>query len=559
METRAAAAAVYNAASSSSSSSSSSPVVLIVGASGLDRLLTVPCYPPADSKVRTTGYHEVGGGNAANTAHTMARLTKARAFLTTKKNETTTKQQQQETMEETTASHDIVIRLCSKVGDDDIGQKVVQELQMAGVDLSGPLFHVAPGTTTGFTTIIVSATEPHTRTCFYTPGSCGELTVSQARQLLQLSSTTNDDNSSDSDDDTDTRRMNEFFENVVHVHSDARNTDVALFLARQAKQRGICVSVDVEKDRGTVALDQLLQLADIVFTGNGPPVQDYFNRLHCDTAAAAELEHPPPPVLALHNPTEAGEDEITTENKDDEMKTFARALGPSMFFTRWFHQVGKQVVVTQGSRGAMHIVCESIVETSTRSMSFDSTTTAINRLAMLEAQLQQQQQQPYSHECNGKPKQIMRRLQHTFSRRQSSSSSEVTTTTIVATYSIQTSGVLQNIHVVDTTGAGDAFMGAFLLFRIALLQQQQQQDDCYTNHDNIVSPRPTTTTTMQPQQLQNRRRCLLDFAGWVAGHKVQGPGARMALPTARDVDEALGTSLLQIQESLGQLVGEFQF
>ena len=43
-------------------------VVLVVGSLGLDRLLTVQKYPEADSKIRTTAYHEQGGGNAGNTA-----------------------------------------------------------------------------------------------------------------------------------------------------------------------------------------------------------------------------------------------------------------------------------------------------------------------------------------------------------------------------------------------------------------------------------------------------------------------------------------------------------
>lgn len=47
---------------------SDGPVVLLVGSCGLDRLLTVSSYPAADSKIRTTSYNEVGGGNTANTA-----------------------------------------------------------------------------------------------------------------------------------------------------------------------------------------------------------------------------------------------------------------------------------------------------------------------------------------------------------------------------------------------------------------------------------------------------------------------------------------------------------
>lgn len=45
-----------------------SPTILLIGSCGLDRLLTVSSYPAPDSKIRTTSYDEVGGGNAANTA-----------------------------------------------------------------------------------------------------------------------------------------------------------------------------------------------------------------------------------------------------------------------------------------------------------------------------------------------------------------------------------------------------------------------------------------------------------------------------------------------------------
>ena len=55
-------------------------VILVVGSCGLDRLLTVSTYPEADSKVRSTAYHEVGGGNAANTASAMALLANATIF-----------------------------------------------------------------------------------------------------------------------------------------------------------------------------------------------------------------------------------------------------------------------------------------------------------------------------------------------------------------------------------------------------------------------------------------------------------------------------------------------
>ena len=129
-------------------------VVLVVGACGLDRLLSVKKYPEADAKIRTTAYHETGGGNAANSAAAIGRLTDA-SFL---KDRTR-----------------ISVKYLGKVGRDELGQKLLKELNDSNVDTSmcvrGP-----PGSTTSFTTVIVSD-EEHTRTCIHTPGSCGELTV----------------------------------------------------------------------------------------------------------------------------------------------------------------------------------------------------------------------------------------------------------------------------------------------------------------------------------------------------------------------------------------------
>jgi sugar/nucleoside kinase (ribokinase family) len=516
---------------------------------------------------------EPRGGNAANTAHTMALLAMAQAFhhvISKQKQNDENNNAVPETAAAATSSPSVVIvRLCSKVGDDDIGNKVVGDLQKAGVDLSCPLFQVANGATTGLTTIIVSEMPEHTRTCLYTPGSCGELSLAEAKQLLQLSSHDHDGDEDNDDKEHDDRMiMNQLFDNVVHFHADARHTDVAMFLARQAARRGISVSVDVEKDRGTAALDQLLKLANIVFTNNGPAVQDYFHRMARDKRQEDEAHQRPPtpePALSLHLPTTTDpEGEVLRE---EEMKTFASALGPSMFFTRWLNQVGKQVIVTQGSRGAMHIVCESIIEEAeTKSIDVQASksksesevvnATTVNKLEMISSSQQQQQQQ------HGQKSRIQRhrRLQHTFSsssRQSSSSSSSSTTLTKVATYSIHTTGVLQDIKkVVDTTGAGDAFIGAFLLFRIVAMQQQWQQEQ----HDDDDDNNNTLNCMMQKQQYQYPNYCpALDFAAWVAGCKVQGPGARMALPTARDVDEMLGTSLLEIQESLEYLIGPFQF
>ena len=144
----------------------------------------------------------------------------------------------------------------TKVGDDDVGKQLKRELKDAGVDVSSCLFKTgSPGTTTAFTTVIV-AEDDCTRTCLHTPGTCGVLTL----------------------EDVQTGDIDQIFENVVHLHSDSRHSVASLFLAKEARSRGITVSVDCEKDRKTCDLDALLNICDILFT-NAQYLSSYLSRL----------------------------------------------------------------------------------------------------------------------------------------------------------------------------------------------------------------------------------------------------------------------------------------
>lgn len=273
----------------------------MVGACGLDRLLTVPKYPEADAKVRTTAYNEIGGGNAANSAAAMARLTDA-TFL------------------QRSGDKDTMIRVkyLGKVGQDQVGQKLLDELNDSNVDTSSPLcLRGPPGSTTSFTTIIVSEQE-HTRTCLHTPGSCGELTVEDCQNV----------------------DMDCVFENVVHLHSDARHTSASLYLARQAKQRGITVSCDCEKDRHNQDLDRLLEISDIVFTNSGY-LGDYLARL----TRQLEQERNIAPLLMPATTV----DTATSSSMlgEQAIEAIINSLTPSAFLARWYPQLGRQVIVTQ--------------------------------------------------------------------------------------------------------------------------------------------------------------------------------------------------------------------
>ena len=87
---------------------------------------------------------------------------------------------------------------------------------------------------------------------------------------------------------------------------------------------------------------------------------------------------------------------------------------------------------------------------------------------------------------------------------------------------VTTAGVLSGLDIVDTTGAGDAFIGGYLWSRLT--------HGCQSD---------------------------LKFGAWVGGRKLQGPGARSTLPTKKDVETCLGKTPQQIQETLERLVGPF--
>ena len=268
-------------------------VFLIIGCCGLDRLLTVSRYPNADSKVRSTAYHEIGGGNAANTASAMALLSNASIFR----------------------NEHFRVKLVSKVGDDYIGQQLKEELQKCGVDTSLVIRGEA-GSTTGFTSVIVSQ-EEQTRTCIHTPGTCGEFTLN----------------------DIASENLDDLFANVVHLHSDCRQADLSLMLANEARERNIPISVDAEKDRHVKSLDQLLVMADMLFT-NSTQIEDYLNLW------TAKLQ-------AEHNRRPLAEPIISAIGKDNVRikEICALGIGPSHFFHRWFANQPKnrrkEVIITK--------------------------------------------------------------------------------------------------------------------------------------------------------------------------------------------------------------------
>ena len=92
-----------------------------------------------------------------------------------------------------------------------------------------------------------------------------------------------------------------------------------------------------------------------------------------------------------------------------------------------------------------------------------------------------------------------------------------------ASYLVHFFGVAKDVQIVDTTGAGDSFIGGYLMARL----------------------------------LSSSASFCVHFASWVAGQKLQGSGARSSLPTGNDLDRKLGTSLFKIESTLAGLISEY--
>jgi hypothetical protein len=108
-------------------------------------------------------------------------------------------------------------------------------------------------------------------------------------------------------------------------------------------------------------------------------------------------------------------------------------------------------------------------------------------------------------------------------------------------YQLHCAGKPRNVKVIDTTGAGDAFIGGYILSNILMQSYKYQHGGQDSTSNNGL----------------NKTKFCLDFGSWVAGKKIMGPGARAALPSGRDVDVELGSDVFQIMDSLQEKVEAF--
>ncbi|KAI3435937.1 hypothetical protein D9Q98_001995 [Chlorella vulgaris] len=185
--------------------------VVGMGSSCQDLLAQVATFPCPDAKLRTEAFEAQGGGNCGNALTAAARL----------------------------GLHATIV---SKIGDDGVGDGILAEFQRDAVDTSHMLR--AEGSPSPFTYIVVDR-EGGTRTCIHTPGqpmTPEELTAELAGSALR---------------------------DAALVYFDGRLTEAALVLAAAARQRGVPVLVEAERLRP--GLEQLLGMADFVVSSTHFP------------------------------------------------------------------------------------------------------------------------------------------------------------------------------------------------------------------------------------------------------------------------------------------------
>ena len=96
-------------------------------------------------------------------------------------------------------------------------------------------------------------------------------------------------------------------------------------------------------------------------------------------------------------------------------------------------------------------------------------------------------------------------------------------------FHIMKMGIMKNIHILDTTGAGDAFIGGIIFH--SLLKQLGLHQLC-----NLSK--------------KDKLQFAMMLSTWVAGKKLEGLGSRQTLPNGHQILIELGSSITEIQKKL---------
>jgi len=338
-------------------------------------------------------------------------------------------------------------KVVTKIGDDSHGALVRRDFAAAGVDTSEVV--VASDGAPTLLVYVIADQQTATRTCIAAPPKAEV----EPHEVLA--------------------KRDALLDGAALVHLDSRHTAAAVALAAEANRRGVPVAVDVEKDRPP-HLQTLLPLCDLVFTNESFPV-------------------------AFFGSGEDGDGDGDEDDSSDDMLRTLRSM------TRFFGPGSRTsvVVTTRGEHGALLVRKRG----TPPSPSSSSSSTQSSR--------------PPTTSCKGAvDRQLVNALcgplnvqRHVLAGSQTlqlrpaaaSSGTDDPDSDADAAYDVLSCSAwpLQPGDLVDSTGAGDAFIGGFLSAWVTGLG-----DDA---------------------------SCLA-LATTVAAAKLRKKGAREGLPTAEEVN-----------------------
>lgn len=362
------------------------------------------------------------------------------------------------------ANVDMKINLLTKISTDGVGDFLINELESYNVDTSNPLLVRSIGLSS-VCTIIVTKNHPYTRTCLFDAGTVGTL---------------------DRNDVVSAGEFDELLKGVEHIHSDSRHTEAAASIVKAAKKLNVRISVDVERDRYTQDFDDIIDYADTVFT-----TEDSLMR----------------PILERR----IGYDPFTTCEEDaievDEFnfKCVMISYWLQSINTTGNYGIAKEVIVTRGERGSVHVKIEAIESCNI----LKSSEMNVKRIHSVKIKSE-------SPECID----IVHLVMH---RSKISDSNYIGEEKV--TYRLTFCGPpkVNEDDVVDTTGAGDSFIGGYI----------------YSSSKLCQSGFGSNNTLFR-----------LKFASWVAGKKIIGNGARTTLPTSEEAIKELGQNFVQLDDKI---------
>ncbi|EEH59245.1 pfkB family carbohydrate kinase [Micromonas pusilla CCMP1545] len=248
-------AASSSSASSASAASPREKKIVGVGSAGVDYLASIASFPKPDAKLRTDAFETQGGGNAGNALVAMARLgAEARSLaFNPRPRRLSTPPLTPLNLTPARAKASIL----TKLSDDGAGVAILDEFRREGVGCESVV--VEPGKSSPFTYIIVDR-EGSTRTCIHTPGPefRAEEMPDDAVEARPISHWSPYD-----------RVGARLIEGADLVYFDGRLTEVAIRVARAANAAGVPVLVEGERPRD--GLETLLTHGDYVCTSTEYP------------------------------------------------------------------------------------------------------------------------------------------------------------------------------------------------------------------------------------------------------------------------------------------------